>query len=314
MSTEPKAPSTIEVVPDPVVDPVVAGPTALKRARERWGLDAAPTAASQRAKDSVADQRPVEYARALLRHQPPAEWVRAVRAFSPVSEAHSFLRLVWVETPKAAWKGKGPWPKDNGRWCLYQCIPDAMLSPERRHQLTTPYWELPPTQRRGREQMVSALTFELYRTERVDARPFWVLQGNQGGTPVSYTALESRLLQVMQQPTSPPPRGALPFAPWDERARSAIAKRDALLALNGRIDALRAGASSDAQRAEAEMVEREARKATMAWWADQFEEHADFLVWYTRRTESDRTLKRLTREEARQAEQFAEQYIETGVA
>lgn len=291
-------------VTDAVDDAVLA------ETRKRWGLDAVPTTNGPPKRREMArvTVQPAALARELLAIRPPSDWERELREVSPKSEAHSWLRFAWMETPREA-KTFRP---DQGRWVLYECIPDGLLSGERRFQLQTPYWELPKGMQMGRSVVATAFQFELYKAERVDARPYWILQGDRGGTPCAYTALDTRLLQAAGQPADPPARGALPYAPWDGRVRDAIARNDRLVALSRRIEALRATASADALRAEADAAEEAYRRARWAWWAEQMEESADFLAWYTRKTEADRTIRRLTSEEARAMADAEERYITTG--
>lgn len=286
---------------------------AQKEAIKRWGLEDAPTEHELRRRETIIKQRkefrPIEFARQLLRTPVPAEWEADLRTISPKSDTASWLRLTWMDTPPES----PVYRPGTGRWVLYDCVPDALIDTERRWQLTTPFWELPKDQRAGREQMVTAMQFELYRTERVDARAFWVIQGNSGGNPVSFTALERRIFRMHHQPEEPPPRGALPLAPWDARVRDVIVARDRLAKLQGKLSALRASGTPEAMRAAQAEEDREGRRIVMTWLTDQLGEQADYQAWYSRRTASDRTLHKITREEAAKAARFTDEYIETGI-
>lgn len=308
------SPALGEVAPDETDVTPKASPEALRAAAEKFGLHVAPPSGGTSGEPKMrrplptVTGNPAAEARERLAIRPPSAWEAELRAMSPKSSAHSWLRFAWMETPREA-AGFRP---DEGRWVLYECVPNEMISADRRFQLQVPYWEMPATQRMGRQQMVSAYQFVLYQQEGVDARPFWVIQGNHGGHPAGYTDLEKRILRALHQPVNPPRRGELPYAPWDGRVRDAIERRDRLTKLSGRVEALRGTATGDAMRAEADAVEREFRKVHLAWWAEQMEPHADWLAWYTRKTESDMTLKRMSREEASRMDAALERYIETG--
>jgi hypothetical protein len=294
-----------------------ASPEALARAREVFGLDAAPPSGLTPKPRAVPSKRvgttgkgksvhPWTHAKRLLAHTPPPEWERALRALSPHSDTHSWLRFVWYELPDAK-------PGD-GRWTLYECVPDALIPTGKRMMLRdTPYWDLPIGQRQGRGQMVTAVQWELYRLERVEARPFWILQGNQGGTPATFTEMEQKMLRVKQQPTNPPALGALPFAPWDARVERAVRQRDRLKRLNGDIEALRRNASPEAVQAELDAAEKAFRREMLTWWADQMQEQSDFIAWYSQKCESDRTLRRASREEFMAAQLLEESFVEHGI-
>ena len=236
----------------------------------------------------------------------PSDWVADLRTISERSETVPWLDFMWHERAQ--------------RWTLVAKVPDVAIEgypnipPEMRERLAgAPWWELPPTEQVGRKQIVSAYQWEMYRTERVWARPFWCLQGNAGGTPAMYTDLEKAMLKATGQPVDVPPPGLMAYAPWDSRAKAAVVKRDRLLKENMSLARLMQAGDSAAVKAEMEMAAKEARKAFFDWWSETMIEQTEFLTWYTRKTEADRTLRPASSAETRAAAQLKDTYLETGV-
>lgn len=304
-------------MPQDITDTVSA--QALAEARVRWGLDAAPTAASlrirQEAVGSDAAKRkgariakaagtPLDVVRALLAIPIPAEWEREVREISHKSDSHSWLMLAWKEPL---------FQPDRRRLVLYECLPDPLISDEYRMILQDkPYWELPQEQRAGRAAICSAFQWEMYRRHRVKATPFWCIQGKDGGTPISYSEIERRWLRAMKQPDSPPALGALPYAPWDNRVREAVQKRDRLRKFGGSIAEMRKRGNTDYLRVETDAAEREYRKQFFKWFSDTMQEQADVWRWYTSHAEVTHRIPQQSRAEWLAACEAEERFIETG--
>jgi len=291
----------------PVLDPLT-----LAMHREKWGLDAAPThKARSSAKKAKADRitkikqsfgTPLDVVRGLMARQPPKEWERDLRAISPVS-AHSSYLIFAYKAP--------PFAMDDGRWCLYEAIPDALISTERRMELAgAPFWELPKDQRAGQASIVSAYQWLMYREHRLDVRPFWCLQGSEGGTPFAISRLEQRYLRMMDKPTDPVPLGALPFAPFDARAAKQILERDRLVKFGGSIERLKASGSSVAVDLAAQ--EREYRRVFWDWFSEKLGPQTELLRYCVGHEDADRTMRQQTREEAIAANEAKDFFIEHG--
>lgn len=303
---------------------VTVSPDDLGAARKRWGLDDAPTAHElarrERAEQYVVQQAiakqkrekaialygtPLDYARYLMAEPMPKEWREAIRRISPKSDQTAWLELAWKQPP-----GK----PEKRRLVVYECLPDAHIPTEMRMLLGgTPYWEMPKDQRHGRERFVSAYQWEMYRTERVWARPYWCIQGDAGGTPLAYSELEQDLLRLEGQPTDPPALGALAFAPWDGRVEYALRQRDRLWKFGGDIERMRRENADPAKvQAEYEANKKEFRKRFLAWWGDKLQEQTEFLAWYETKCEADHTLRRATKAEMLAASRLEEEFIEHG--
>ena len=288
--------------------PAPADRKALAAAERRWGLRAAPVATKEKANpDTVAAivqsaGTPLDVARALMAKAPPKEWERDLRELSPVSDAHSFLIFAWKEPL---------FSPEHGRWCLYEAIPDKAIATDRRMLLeSTPYWDLGTKgERAERAALVSAFQWEMYRVHRWDVRPFWCVQGNEGGTPLHLTSIEQRFCRMVGKPDRPFAVGELPYAPWDDRVRRAVLRRDRLMKLGKSVDALKgSGASVQAQR---EAAEREFRAKMWDWMSDKLAPRADELRHFFK-TGYTNHMRRQTRAEARAAEDAKDIFIETG--
>lgn len=316
--------TTHPVTADPSTDDRKATPEELAAARVRWGLDAAPTAAKREQERKKALERelttvrnakreaalrsygtPADFARALLDEPMPNEWQESLRRFSPKSDTVAYLDIFWKQPPGQT---------DKRRLVIYEMVPDAKIPTEMRMRLGgTPYWELPAEQRPGREAIVSPFQWVIYQRRREWARPLWCVQGDNGGTPMAYSELETDLLRLKGQPTQPPALGALSFAPYDGRVEEALRRRDRLWKFAGNVDRLlRDNASPEAVQAEYDAAKKEFRREFLKWWGEQLQEQTEFLAWYETKCESDHTLRRASRAEFLAAERLEETYIEHG--
>jgi hypothetical protein len=173
---------------------------------------------------------------------------------------------------------------------------------------------MPEHLQRGRAAMVSGFQWEIWRTRQEHARPFWCIQGDNGGTPMAYTELEQDLLRLKGQPTTPPHLSALSFAPYDGRVERALKQRDRLWKVQGNLERMRRENADPAKvEAEYQAQKREFRKIFYDWWGQQLEDATEFLGWYERKCESDHTLRRATKAEMMAAERLEESFVEHGV-
>jgi hypothetical protein len=245
---------------------------------------------------------PLDVARGLMAKQPPAEWERDLREISPVSEVHSYLIWKWSEPLLQP---------DLGRWCIYEAIPNKAIDTERRHLLETSE----PYVKRGagdHDQMVSPYQWEMYRTQRIDVRPFWCVQGEAGGTPLHLSSIEKRFLRMVGQPDRPKAVGELAFAPWDARVRAAVLERDRLLSLGKDVDRLAKTGTVAAVAAQREAAEREFRRKFWDWMTEKLAPNADALG-HLMKSGNATHMRRETREESRAAADAKDVFIETGV-
>ena len=249
----------------------------------------------------VAKSTPVDVVRGIeAAHPVPADWIHRLRLISPVSDNVAWLTFGWLD-----------WAK---RWMVYECIPERLIPPDKAVQLGgTPYWEMPKSLQMGRRRMVSAYQWEMYRRHRVWARPFWCLQGEEGGTPAKYSELEVAILKAMGEPTDPPEGGSLPFAPFDNRAEAQLRARDRVWRMGLSLERLRMMGDSEQLKRETAEAEEQFRRTFLKWWKGVMEPGADFLAWYTRKTEADMVMRKANRAEVDAAAQLEDSYIQHGV-
>jgi hypothetical protein len=296
-------------------NPPAPTPEELEESIARWGLVTAPTAASRteanplrpgqarRVKKILAGLgTPGDYARGLMQREVPPEWYRDLREISPKTDASSYLVFAWKEPPLQP---------QRGRWCLYEAIPDPLISVERRMELSSaPFWKRPKGERGAQAQQVSAYQWEMYRRDRVDVRPFWCLQGSEGGTPLHHSAIEKRYLRMMGKPSDPFAVGVLPFAPWDGRVRHQVLLRDRLSRLGGSVERMRGTGTSEAQIAANEAAEKEYRRVFWDWFTAKLGPATELYAYILKHESPDRP--RQTREEHIAANEAREIFIETG--
>ena len=111
----------------------------------------------------------------------------------------------------------GPHPRQRGRWdgVLKQFIPDPNC-------------------------LIDRYQWELWRRYKAQAFAFWVIQGETGGHLIHYSNQERQVARLDGLPPEPAAPGALPYAPWDNRARTRLQQLNAIrqirleYALNGK--------------------------------------------------------------------------------
>jgi len=249
---------------------------------------------------------------AVMSREVPVEWQQLLDTVSPRTTAHSYLMFKWEHV--LGRKKGGNW-KDRSRWVLYQCQPAWAIPAGLRYMLEDkPPREMTAGFAHARRMFVDDWAHEVYRTQRVFARPFWVLQGPNGGVPAGYSEIEAATLKAVGEPTDPPPVGALPYAPFDWRTVEQILMRDKLLQAGMMVDAIVSDTKLRRQlRREARDAQRAFRWQFLQWFQGTLAPGADFLTWFTRQSAADRVLRTATRGEMRRAREFEARYLETGV-
>lgn len=245
-------------------------------------------------------ERPGEM-RAEWGNAPPPEWEARLRQVSPVVDRTSHLRFRWFARYEC--------------WFLYECTPEGLLSPARVGQLREHWSSLPKSLQHGRQRTVTAYQFWMFRTHRVEARPFWVLQGSQvitTGTPYSFTHREERLLEAEELATEPIPPGTLPGIPFSESVVEALVARDRLLKVGGDLDRLEKQNRPEHQRAQDEITERLHRQTFLKWHNEAMKPCSEFMAWFARRKEAERALQPAPSGLANTLSDWRDRYIETG--
>lgn len=229
---------------------------------------------------------------------PPEGWEARLRAISPVVDRTSHLGFRWRASIE--------------QWEIYELTPAHLLDTGRVQQLTQHWSELPPSQQIGRKRFVTEYQHWAFRTHKVEARRFWVLQGKQGGTPATYTEREQKLLESVGESGDVPELGMFPACLFDERAVQAIIARDKLVKSGYDMDALERAQRPDALKAQDDENEKDYRKAFLGWWYQEMQPMSEFLKYYHRQTEAQYTLRPGTADVSNAVTKWRDHFIETG--
>ncbi|MFA6167808.1 MAG: hypothetical protein WC700_14400 [Gemmatimonadaceae bacterium] len=245
----------------------------------------------------------------------PKEWVRRLRELWPVSD-----QMQWLQPrmfPESIDKASGYPIRGSARWVIYTMTPAALVQeadPTWVEMLDeNPWWLMSPEKQFGRMMHVTTYQYAMWREYRCLARPYWCVQGDEGGTPMKYSLREKAVLKAENLPTDVPNPGDLPFATLDERVIRVLAERDKFRQLGGALDRLRnkdkAVADIKAEEAEAETV---FRTEFVKWFKARMEPNAEFIGTHLRKSENGGDFRPATAAEANAADQWEDHYIATG--
>ena len=192
----------------------------------------------------------------------PVSWERRLREISPITSHTSHLRFRKF-APREDWK-ESPFntQPDRPLWALYTCLPIRLVEPLTAGGFTK-HWseESTAADKVATRAMVSDYMHFMWHTHGLYVKPFWLLQGEWGGTPMKFSDRERRLLDAAGAESIPPPPGTFTPCPFDERAVAKIVERDRFVQAGNRLDALEKMDRPDYKKAEddaAELVYREA--------------------------------------------------------
>lgn len=199
---------------------------------------------------------------------PPEAWERRLREISPKLSNASHLRFRKFG-PRDDWK-ESPFnlQPDRPLWALYTALPIRLVEPATAEGFRL-HWSEQPTQ--GEQVATRALVSDyqhfMWHSQGLYVKPFWLLQGEWGGTPMKFTDRERRYLDGAGESSIPAPPGAFTPCVFDERAVKAILIRDRLLEAGKRFDELEKLDTPEQKKAEddqAELVYRETVLSTLA--------------------------------------------------
>lgn len=244
---------------------------------------------------------------------PPDGWVTRLREISPKTDKLGHLVFRYLAPRERQWEGFTLPAQDRGTWCLYYAVPRPLIDDERAGMFVRHWSELPVTEQAGRQALVSSWQHFMWHTQGVDCRPFWILQGQHGGTPAAYSERERMILRAENAVSEPLPPGFFPPCGFDERAARAIQAADRLHQAGGNLDRLAAMESNAAKRAEDSEAAKEFRRRYWANWLETMKPQAEYWQSYLRTKDADHTVPRATPEQAHAAAQFREVYVETGI-
>lgn len=245
---------------------------------------------------------------------PPPAWRRLLAEHFPIRENAQWLNFRMYPVQDAI----DPVTRTKlvPVWVLYTMTPAHLITDASKlAQLQDkPWWELPKDQQYGRRMVCSSYQWEMFRQFQCWARPYWCLQGTQGGTPMMYTPYEAALLRAHGLPRDVPNPGSLPYAEFDRRAVHAILSRDRMRQRGDQFSRL-----ADPQKALADVIaEDEAaemvyRDEFVKWHCERVAPNADFIEWHTKKAGQEADFKPATPAEEKAAAIWADHFREHGV-
>jgi len=239
-------------------------------------------------------------------------WLAELREVSPVTDKHSYLIPYWYRA--------------GGRWVLYDAVPRALI-PDNDEPPGIPmsgrellgFLEGPPPRELEAWQrcaFVSDVQHEMYRLHKVYARPFWVLQGEQGGHQVNFSPWQQNLLLAKGLPSVAPKIGSLDPCTFDRRAVAQLHHLSRLHRMDDGLDRLRASGTVESANAEMEAIQREVREAECRFIEQQMTPVVDMALSLVRgsnsRSEHQDQLVHVRPGVAAEAKDAYDRYRETG--
>lgn len=236
------------------------------------------------------------------------DWEPELIEVSPRNAIYSHLRAFWYRAQQ--------------RWVLYDVLPFACLDDELDTGSGLTGAELKAIMRGPRpsdctvDPGISDAQHEMGRLWGGFARPFWVLQGENGGHQVRFSPIQATALVRMGLPSEPPAVGSLPPCPWDNRVVGQLRHLNRLHQLNDSIDQLRRSGSPEAAAAEMARIERDVRDAEMAFIEAQVrplvEMSSSLVSGPNARSEWDSEIVRMAPGTAAKAADAYQEYRDTG--
>lgn len=197
-----------------------------------------------------------EYVLPEFEARAPDSWERRLREISPVSPNLAHLGFRKFES-RPDWR-ESPYNREPERplWAIYRRTPKHLTEPGMAKALAT-HWRECTTEaeRVAHRAMVSDYQHFMWRTQAVFVAPFWLLQGEWGGTPMKFTRRETRYLDAAGSPSIPAPPGTFTPCPFNERSVAKIVERDRFIQAGNRFDMLEQQERPAAKRAEDEAAE-----------------------------------------------------------
>ena len=246
----------------------------------------------------------------LRRRTIPEEWEKWLADFSPPTNRFQYLKI--IHEPGYPWE-----PID--RFIIYLMVPARFVMDEVLEQLQHP---LPPSEMgnyydhtlgefvRNPDCLITERAWNLYRETECWGKPYWVIQGNNGGHKRWFSTAEKKLLKLAGLPSEPPEVGSLEFAEFDERVKKQLVAQDLLKSVHARLKGARSQITAQGMLRQ-ERQERELREGLTKWL---FAQVADIAP------DVHKSLERLDaprgdfdpKEIERLAEEAEESFIETG--
>jgi hypothetical protein len=261
----------------------------------------------------------------------PAEWTRRLRDISPVSDILGWLELVWepgdpwipserwtlyemlhptlVDDPMELMELYGPHPRSEGHICTAIPTHDWPVKPPGSYQpclcrRKTESW------RRGPCTIVTLTQWKLFRRTGYVGRPFWVIQGSNGGHKHSFTHEEEMFLEQAGLLTKAPGVGVLDHAPFDERVVRQITAFNRLWAMSNSIEEFKNTMGPGYERYR-KTVDTELRKQLVKHLSEQMKEPTELFLRAMKKGQLDNK-PRTEIDYDRLAEENEKHFVETG--
>lgn len=204
-----------------------------------------------------------EYTLPEFEAQAPDSWERRLREISPILPNTHHLRFRkfearpdWAESPFNA-------QPDRPMWALYSCLPIRFVEPLTAEGFALhwserplhPEKEFPECEQMAYKSLVSDYQHFMWHTLGLYVKPFWLLQGEWGGTPMKFTDRERRVLDAAGESSIPAPPGAFTPCVFNELAVTKILERDRFIQAGNRFDELEKMDRPAAKKAEDDAAE-----------------------------------------------------------
>lgn len=216
----------------------------------------------------------------LFQRVVPEEWEKELAELdAPPNDRFPYLKLVYE--PGYPWE-----PVE--RYMIYWMTPSRLMTEGLmgaiKEQLEDPH---PPSKHgnyydtvketfiRNPDCLITERAWNMWQETHCWGRPYWVIQGEQGGHKRFFTTIEKQLLRMAHLPSEPPAPGDLPYAEWDDRVKARLGKLNMLHGEHGerrRAAALAKGHTVTEEREREQQIEL--RKQVIAFLAEQVAEIA----------------------------------------
>jgi hypothetical protein len=210
--------------------------------------------------------------------EPPREWERRLREISPVLPNTSHLRFRKF-APREDWKDS-PFntQPDRPLWAIYTALPIRLVEPLTAEGFAK-HWSEESTagDQAATKALISDYMHYCWHVFGLYVKPFWLLQGDWGGTPMKFTDRERRALDGAGKDSIPAPPGAFTPCPFDERAVEKIVARDRLVQAGNRFDELAKMDRPDWKKVEDDEAERVYREEVLKTLAASAQPAAEYM-------------------------------------
>ncbi len=249
--------------------------------------------------------------RRLLQKDVPREWEARLAQLSPPTDRFTWLKIIW--------EPGHPWETPVDRWFIYSMVPEHAVEEAVLEQLR----DFPPPSEMGNRYdevkgefvnnpdcLITERAWHMYRETRCWGRPYWVIQGPNGGHKRWFSNVEKQFLKLAGLPQEPPIPGDLPYAEFDEKVMEQLAKRDLMQKAQDTIGRKK-GLLGGLQDARVAAEEQRLREELVKWLADQVTEAGEGVMESLMKLDAPRAdidVKEMERRE----ETATENFIRTG--